>query len=726
MADQKTRRPSSNPGPSKRQRSAPEPRETREPLALLSPLVVAPVASVSLFGLLALLRIPALSSNLIAPGVAALGLGGGLALWQAQGQKLKAKVTRERQSHEVERQVLQNRERYLKALVEVERLLLADARGKALEESLPLLGEATRADRIYLSQCYSDQGKLYARLIAEWCGSGTTGQISNPARKDVSLTESFPRWVQMLGEEKPLVGHVSGFPDEERRVLETQGIFTLFILPILIAGDLWGYLALESRREPREWSHEEQNYLKIAVEAITGAQSRRNSELNTLQQALHDPLTGLSNRRRLREQLELAIERAQRNHTSVVAVYMDLDRFKQINDTLGHAFGDRFLQYVVRRRLQTTIGQNDLLARVGGDEFVLIMCEEHHPDIVNASAKMAEALLKALTEPILMEGQELVISTSIGISRFPTDAQDADTLVKNADVAMYRAKEEGRGDFRFFTPQMNRTTKERFEIEADLRHDLTRVAPEENFTLFFQPQVDVSNGNGRMIGVESLVRWRHAKRGIVSPAKFVPIAEETGLVQALGDFVLHAACQQAALWAASGSPLRVAVNLSAQQLRNRELPHQVAEVLSKTRLAASFLELELTETALLVDTNGALAIMNALKQMGVALSLDDFGAGYSSLSHLRHYPFDVVKIDRSFVKSIVGSVRDQMVVKALIQLAHDLGITVVAEGVETAAQCDILHRLGCRHFQGYLFSPPVDADELGRRFLRPTHNGIAA
>jgi diguanylate cyclase (GGDEF)-like protein len=683
----------------------------------LPPAVVGPLAAVGLFGICLGLRLPFLSKGVLAPGVVALALGGALAYCQNLGLQQRRALADQQKKRDQEWEQIQRQQRYLKALVELERLLLADQRGKALGDVLPLLGAATRADRIYLSQCYSDQNELYSTLLAEWCANGITGQIENPARKDVPLSKSFPRWIEVLGEEKNLIGQVSTFPDEERRLLETQGIFTLLVLPLTIDGDLWGYLALESRREPREWTQEEQDYLGVAAEAITGAQARRNSEQNTLQQALHDPLTGLPNRRRLREQLELTIERAQKNHTSVVAVYMDLDRFKQINDTLGHSFGDRFLQYVVRRRLQPTIGQKDLLARVGGDEFVLIMSEDNHPDIVNGAAKMAESLLKALTQPILMEGQELVISTSIGISRYPTDAQDADSLVKNADVAMYRAKEEGRGDFRFFTPQMNRSTKERFELEADLRHDLTRAAPSDSFLLYFQPQVDVSSG--RMIGVESLVRWRHAKRGLVSPAKFVPIAEETGLIQPLGEFVLNAACAQAAAWAASGSPLRVAVNLSAQQLRNRELPSQVAEVLTRTKLPASFLELELTETALLEDTSGALVIMNALKQMGVALSLDDFGAGYSSLSHLRQYPFDVVKVDRSFVKSIVGSVRDQMVVKALIQLAHDLGITVVAEGVETAAQCDILHRLGCRHFQGYLFSPPVEPAELERRFLKP-------
>ncbi len=679
--------------------------------------MVAPLVGVGFFAIFLLLRVPLLSKSLVPPGVLALSLGSVLALVLAHVQRAQREIATARQQQEQAKEHQQNRERYLKALVELERLLLADHRGQALGEVLPLLGDATRADRIYLCQCYPDQSEYYANLLAEWCASGVAGQINNPARTDVPLSKNFPRWIQELGDSKFIVGQVSTFPEEEKRLLETQGIFSLFILPLVIEGELWGYLALESRRAPRQWSAEEQGYLAIAAEAITGAQARRNSEQNTLQQALHDPLTGLSNRRRLREQLELFIERAQKNHTSVVAVYMDLDRFKQINDTLGHAFGDRFLQYVVRRRLLPTIGQKDLLARVGGDEFILIMSEENHSDIINNAAKMAESLLKALTEPILMEGQELVISASIGISRFPTDAQDADALIKNADVAMYRAKEEGRGDFRFFTPQMNRTTKERFELEADLRHDLTRAQPCDNFLLYFQPQVDV--GSGRMIGVESLVRWRHAKRGLVSPAKFVPIAEETGLIQPLGDFVLNAACVQAAAWVASGSPLRVAVNLSAQQLRNRELPAQVAEVLARTKLSANFLELELTETALLDDIPGALVVMNALKQMGVTLSLDDFGAGYSSLSHLRHCPFDVVKIDRSFVKSIVGSVRDQMLVKHLVQLAHDLGMSIVAEGVETTAQCDILHRLGCRHFQGYLFSPPVEPAELERRFLKP-------
>lgn len=679
--------------------------------------MVAPLVGVGFFAIFLLLRVPLLSKSLVTPGVLALCLGSALALVLAHVQRAQREIATARQQQEQAKEHQQNRERYLKALVELERLLLADHRGQALGEVLPLLGDATRADRIYLCQCYPDQSEYYANLLAEWCASGVAGQINNPARTDVPLSKNFPRWIQELGDSKFIVGQVSTFPEEEKRLLETQGIFSLFILPLVIEGELWGYLALESRRAPRQWSAEEQGYLAIAAEAITGAQARRNSEQNTLQQALHDPLTGLSNRRRLREQLELFIERAQKNHTSVVAVYMDLDRFKQINDTLGHAFGDRFLQYVVRRRLLPTIGQKDLLARVGGDEFILIMSEENHSDIINNAAKMAESLLKALTEPILMEGQELVISASIGISRFPTDAQDADALIKNADVAMYRAKEEGRGDFRFFTPQMNRTTKERFELEADLRHDLTRAQPCDNFLLYFQPQVDV--GSGRMIGVESLVRWRHAKRGLVSPAKFVPIAEETGLIQPLGDFVLNAACVQAAAWVASGSPLRVAVNLSAQQLRNRELPAQVAEVLARTKLSANFLELELTETALLDDIPGALVVMNALKQMGVTLSLDDFGAGYSSLSHLRHCPFDVVKIDRSFVKSIVGSVRDQMLVKHLVQLAHDLGMSIVAEGVETTAQCDILHRLGCRHFQGYLFSPPVEPAELERRFLKP-------
>lgn len=686
-------------------------------LDLSSPLLVWPLATGFVYGasLLAGSRLghahPWLSLVLAGLGSTAL-VGTQLLGRRAQKhQKDQELQQREQLQHQL------RRERYLQALVEAERLLLADESGQGHDSVLGLLGNAAQCDRVYLSQVVEQEEETFATLLAEWCGPGVTGQINNPARTDLPLSRQLPRWLDVLGKGEKIVGSGADFPEAERRFLETQGIFTTLILPLTINDALWGYIGFESKHRPRTWTSEEIAHLAIAAEAITRSQSRRNNEQNTLQQALHDPLTGLSNRRRLREQLERWVDRAHKNHSSIVVIYLDLDRFKQINDTLGHAFGDRFLQFVVRRRLLTCIGPKDLLARVGGDEFVLVMNQPDHPDIVNGAAKMAEAILKSLTEPILLEGQELVISTSIGISRFPTDGQDADTLLKHADVAMYRAKEEGRGDFRFFTPQMNHSTKERFELEAELRHDLTRANRNDSFTLFFQPQVNLQSKH--MTGVEALVRWRNAKRGLVSPAKFVPIAEETGLVQPLGEWVLATACTQGALWAKQGFPLRVAVNLSAQQLRNREFPQQVAEVLAQTGLPANHLELELTETALLNDVPGALVIMNALKQMGVMLSLDDFGAGYSSLSHLRQCPFDVVKIDRSFVKSIVGSVRDQMLVKMLIGLAHDFGMSVVAEGVETTAQCDILLRLGCLHFQGYLFSPPIAADELESRFLRP-------
>jgi diguanylate cyclase (GGDEF)-like protein len=617
---------------------------------------------------------------------------------------------------DTERQVaMQRRAQYLSALVDIEQLLLADEGGEAFEATLPPIGKAAHASRIYLTQIQTKEQVHFATLRAEWCAPGIASQLDSPTRQDVSLTQQFPRWLEALQQNEVIHGAVRDFPQGERRQLETQGIFSLLLLPLRVNGALWGFLGLENRQSPRLWEPQDLDMLKTAASALVQAQARRENEQATMQQALHDPLTGLSNRRRLREKLDEAILVAQANQTSVIVVYMDLDRFKQINDTLGHAFGDRFLQYIVKHRLIPCIGKKDLLARVGGDEFVLVMSETDHPDIVNGSARTAESLLKSLTEPVHLEGQELVISTSIGISRFPTDGADADTLLKHADVAMYKAKEEGRGDYRFFTSQMNRITKERFELEADLRHDLVPGSQDTNFTLHYQPQVDVSTG--RMIGVESLVRWRHAKRGIVSPAKFIPIAEETGLISGLGDWVLETACLQGARWVNNGCSLRVAVNLSAQQLRNRELPNKVAEVLARTGLAATHLDLELTETALVEDIPGALAIMNALKEMGICLSLDDFGAGYSSLSHLRHCPFDVVKIDRSFVKSIVGSIRDQMVVKSLIGLAHDLGITVLAEGVETTAQCEILHKLGCNHFQGYLFSPPIPSEEIERKFL---------
>ncbi len=682
-------------------------------------LLLVPVA---IEGALLYLRAPTHNVGALpwALGVGSTGaLGAGALVFQLE-RRLRRSGERRRQDMQqlsAEREAAQSRERRLSLLVDIERLLLEDADGNVQQTVLGRLGALCGASRACLFSVYNDPktDELLARQRVEWCGSGTVASGDGNDGPTLSLATQFRRWFDAMSRGDVLNEGTSGATGVERTFWEGRGAQSFLAMPLQVRDQFSGFLLIESRRT-RPLDDAEIATVRMAADAIVFAEARRGLERATLQQAHHDALTGLPNRRKLHEELEKALETARNRRAAVAVLYLDLDRFKQINDSLGHAFGDRFLQYVVRHRLQPCLGRRDLLARVGGDEFVLLISDLDHPDIVTGAEQKADAILRSLSLPISLEGQELAVSTSIGISRYPTDGADADSLLKHADVAMYNAKQEGRSKYRFFTASMNAATRERFQMETDLRHDLDpRNAQPGTFVLFYQPQVDLSSGN--MIGVESLARWRHSKRGLVTPDRFVPLAEETGLILPLGELVLRSACQQAALWCAAGVSLRIAVNLSARQMRDRDLPVLVARVLKETGLPPTLLDLELTETSLLADIPGALGTMNELKQMGVRLSLDDFGAGYSSLSHLRACPFDTVKIDRLFVRAIVGGVRDQMLVKALIQLAHAIGMEVVAEGVETMAQRDILMTLGCRIMQGYLFSPPVAADDLERLFL---------
>jgi diguanylate cyclase (GGDEF)-like protein/PAS domain S-box-containing protein len=419
-------------------------------------------------------------------------------------------------------------------------------------------------------------------------------------------------------------------------------------------------------------------------------------------QAHHDVLTGLPNRTLFLDRLEQLLAISQRKRSSAAVAFVDLDRFKQINDTLGHAVGDRLLQEVADR-LAGGIRAEDTIARMGGDEFTLLLPDLDQPE---DAAKVAHKLLATLKRPLVLEGQELTITASVGISVFPHDGRDAQALLKNADVAMYRAKEQGGDGCQLYAEAMNAAAFERLVLENHLRKAITL----DELTVLYQPQVALATG--RIIGVEALVRWRHPGLGMVLPARFIPLAEEIGVIVPLGEWVLREVCRQAALWQAAGQPLRVAVNLSARQFRQRGLAQTVATALAETGLDPGWLDLELTETAIMENGDAAVEILQALKRLGVRLSVDDFGTGYSSLSYLRRFPLDVLKVDRSFVRDLGEDRTDQEVVRAVIDLAHALGLEVIAEGVETQTQWDCLHSLGCDALQGYLFSPAVSAEKL--------------
>jgi diguanylate cyclase (GGDEF)-like protein/PAS domain S-box-containing protein len=417
----------------------------------------------------------------------------------------------------------------------------------------------------------------------------------------------------------------------------------------------------------------------------------------------HDDLTGLANRNLLFDRLAQSLHYAHRSGRVVAVLLIDLDRFKVVNDSLGHDFGDQLL-CAVARRLQQNVREADTVARMGGDEFVVLLAEVAEAEDVGL---VARKILDNLGMPYLIGHREIIITASLGISLYPKDSDSGAMLIRNADIAMYRSKRDDRSNFCFYAAEMNKHIQETLEIEGELRHALER----KEFCLHYQPKVDLLSG--RVIGSEALVRWRHPQRGMVSPADFIPLAEETGLIVPIGAWVLREACQQARAWQEMGLPaLGVAVNLSARQFRRGDLPQVVEGILSETGLDPGLLELEITESMVMGDPAGAEETMRTFKEMGVRLSLDDFGTGYSSLNYLRRFPVDSLKIDRSFINDVVTDPSGASVVASIIDIAHNLGLTAVAEGVETLEQLKFLAGCDCNMFQGYLFSKPLPAGEF--------------
>ena len=426
-----------------------------------------------------------------------------------------------------------------------------------------------------------------------------------------------------------------------------------------------------------------------------------NAELN--HQATHDALTGLPNRLLFIDRLKQALAQAERNAKHFAVMVLDLDRFKLINDSLGHGAGDLLL-IEVAHRLTTAVRKIDTVARVGGDEFLLIVTDMREPD---DAAAVAKKITEAVGQPCHVAAVELQTSPSIGISVFPVDGTDAEALLAHADEAMYCAKQRGGNTFQFFAPGMNAFTPARLELENDLRRALSL----QQFELYYQPKVDVASG--RVASVEALIRWHHPVKGLILPDTFIPVAEETGLIIPIGDWVLQEACRQARAWQQSGLPsLRVAVNLSATQFRQPNLLGTIHAALAKNNLLPKFLEIELTESAVMTNAEGSVAILEQLSRMGVVVAIDDFGTGYSSMSYLRRFPIDRLKIDGSFVRDLGTDADNTSIVQAIISLAHSLRLKVVAEGVETPAQLAHLKSLGCDQYQGYQFSAPGTAASI--------------
>jgi diguanylate cyclase (GGDEF)-like protein len=419
--------------------------------------------------------------------------------------------------------------------------------------------------------------------------------------------------------------------------------------------------------------------------------------------AEHDCLTDLPNARLLKRRIGEAIKAARRHRRQVAVLFLDLDGFKYINDSLGHPIGDKLLQSVAKRIL-SCVRSCDTVSRQGGDEFVVLVSDVQDSE---DPARLARRLLRAVADVHTADKHSLHVSASIGVSVFPDDGRDAETLIKNADTAMYQVKEDGRQGFQFFQPAMNARAVERQSIEESLRHALER----HEFALYFQPKVNLITGN--IAGAEALIRWAHPSRGWLLPARFIPVAEECGLISSIGTWVLREACTQAQGWADAGfDAVTVAVNISAMEFRSDKFVSDVLETLRETHLAPSSLELELTESVLMKHPESAAAIMRTLRETGVQVAVDDFGTGYSSLSYLRKLPIDTLKIDQSFVRSVADGGDDAAIVTAVLSMARTLKLQVVAEGVETKEEMAFFRAHDCGQAQGYYFSQPLPHEQF--------------
>jgi diguanylate cyclase (GGDEF)-like protein/PAS domain S-box-containing protein len=490
----------------------------------------------------------------------------------------------------------------------------------------------------------------------------------------------------------------------KRGIASEIGIHGTFVFPVVADGKTMGVLNFSSRqsREPEERLLDA---IRVIGRQIGQFLRRKQGEEKLAYLAQFDSLTGLPNRHLFRDRLMQAMARSKRSGNAMAVLFIDLDRFKLINDTLGHSAGDRLLKEATQR-LQASVRASDTVGRFGGDEFGAIIADLAKP--ADASV-VAQKIIDVLAQPFHLDGHESYVTASVGITLFPTDGDEAGTLIMNADAAMYRAKEQGRNTYQYFTREMNERAMQRVKMETALRRAIER----REFLLHYQPKVKI--GSGELCGFEALLRWQQPERGLVPPLEFIPILEDTGLIVPVGEWVIEEVCAQIGRWQASGFRVPpVAINLSARQFQQKGLDETVRRVLGKSGVDAALIHFELTESLLMKEPEAAAKTLRGLKELGVMLSVDDFGTGYSSLSYLKRFPIDALKIDRAFIRDVTVDPDDAAITFAIIGLAHSLKLNVIAEGVETRDQLDFLETHGCDEMQGFLFSRPVPAEECAR------------
>ncbi|MHC5615192.1 MAG: EAL domain-containing protein [Nostoc sp.] len=610
---------------------------------------------------------------------------------------------------------LRQRDRLLQAVAEAANYLLREINYETgIHRALAVLGEAAKADRAYLFQNHPHPvtGEIAVSLQFEWTHPSIKSSHHH-WQNQLYEASGLARWYSVLSSGESISGLTQKFPVTEQEFLIRDGIKSLLLVPFRLENEFWGYLGLADCTFERHWSTHEESTLLTMAASIIGTRQRQLVEEKIRYQALHDVLTGLPNRVLFNELLSKTVPNATRNGESLAVIFLDLDRFKVINDTLGHTLGDQLLQSVAQR-LNDSLRGGDTIARWGGDEFTILLPRVNDIEEVTL---VAYRILQALEDAFYLQEHELYVTASLGIALLDNNSPDAETLIQHADAALYYAKDKGRNNYQFYSVSLSAKNPELLSLEKSLRYALER----KEFTVYYQPRVNIATEE--ITGMEALLRWQHPEMGLIAPSVFIPLAEESGLIVPIGEWVLRTACSQNKTWQDAGlPPITIAVNLSLKQFRQPKLLETIAEVLEQRGLEPRFLELEITESTAVEDLDFTRKVLEDLQQMGIYISIDDFGTGYSSLSRLQHLPCHNLKIDKSFIQDLTQDVKVAYIIKAIVGMGHSLGFKLTAEGVEKEEELEFLKSIDCDDVQGFLFYRPVSA-KLATEILeskRPT------
>lgn len=601
---------------------------------------------------------------------------------------------------------LHQRDRLLQGTAEaMHHLLTNNNHSEAIDKALAILGQTTAVDRVclYENHLHPQIGELALSLRSEWVSALVEPKLSKPHWQNLTYQSlGASQCYDLLSTGNSIRGLTRESPAVKRQLLEREGIVSFLIVPILVSDQFWGCVGFEDCHGDRQWSESEISILLAIAASIGGAIQQQRTEEMIQYRASHDLLTGLPNRLLFDEHLEIALARAARSGEMLAVCFVDLDRFKIVNDTLGHGVGDQLLQRI-SERLKGCLRKGDIVARWGGDEFILLL-----PQIRSAedATQVAQRLLLALQPTFDLEGHEVSITTSVGIALYPTDGTTAETLMKHADMALYQAKDAGRNNYQLYY----RATPSAASEDLVLGNSLYRALELDEFVLYYQPIVRIDTGE--IVRVESLVRWQHPELGLLLPQQFLPHAEENGSIVPIGRWVLQTACRQNKAWQEAGYRFAVTANLSKRELQQPDLVPWIARILNETGLEPRLLELEITETTAMQDVDFTRAILTEFDRMGVAIALDDFGSAYGSLNSLQQFPIHTLKLARTLVESLVPHSYESATIAALVAFSKQRHLSLVAKGVETEARQSLLRALHCQQMQGNLFSPPLSHADL--------------